>query len=259
MKWIGLALLVGLAFALSGCQAERPLQPTVEGRFDIGGISLYLQCFDARPAPDATPTMLLEHGIGRRATSEMWVAVQHQVAPFARVCRYDRAGVGKSDPPLHPHRSGTALVEELHQLLAAADITGPYVLVGHSFGGYPVRLYAHHYPKEVVGMVLVDAAHEDMIGESPLEPESLDATAIGHEIQAAGTLGAMPLVVITRGKDRSSRWEAFQQRLLALSTQSRQLIATQSDHQIPVNQPEIVVMAIQQVVAPRTPETQVDE
>ena len=170
------------------------------------------------------------------------------MAPFARVCRYDRAGVGKSDPPLHPHRTGTALVEELHQLLAVADITGPYLLVGHSFGGYPVRLYAHHYPKEVVGMVLVDAAHEDMIYEIPLEPESFDATAIGHEVRAASTLGAMPLVVITRGKDRSARWEAFQQRLLALSSQSSQLIATQSDHQIPVNQPEIVVSAIQQVV-----------
>ena len=102
-------------------------------------------------------------------------------------------------------------------------------------------------------MVLVDAAHEDMIDEIPLEPESLDATAIGHEIREAGTLGAVPLVVITRGKDRSARWEAFQQRLLALSTQSRHLIATQSDHQIPVNQPEIVVIAIQQVMAPRTP------
>ncbi len=144
------------------------------------------------------------------------------------------------------------MVEELHQLLAAADIAGPYVLVGHSFGGYPVRLYAHHYPKEVVGMVLVDAAHEEMIDEIPLEPESLDAAAIGQEVRAAGTLGAMPLVVITRGKDRSARWEAFQQRLLALSTQSRQVIATESDHQIPVNQPEMVVIAIQQLVAPRT-------
>ena len=253
MKWINLALLVSLAFALSACQGTQPRQPTVQGRFDIGGLSLHLQCFDARPAPDATPTVLLEHGLGRRATSEMWVGVQHDVAPFARVCRYDRAGVGKSDPPLLPHRTGAAMVEELHQLLAAADIAGPYVLVGHSFGGYPVRLYAHHYPKEVVGMVLVDAAHEDMIDEIPLEPESLDATAIGHEIREAGTLGAVPLVVITRGKDRSARWEAFQQRLLALSTQSRHLIATQSDHQIPVNQPEIVVIAIQQVMAPRTP------
>ena len=194
--------------------------------------------------------MLLEHGIGARATSEMWVAVQHQVAPFARVCRYDRAGVGKSDPPLHPHRTGTTLIEELHRLLAAADITGPYVLVGHSFGGYLVRLYAHHYPEEVVGMVLVDAAHEDMIGEIPLEPESLDATTIGHEVREAGTVGAMPLVVITRGKDRSARWEAFQQRLLALSTRSSQLIATQSDHQIPVNEPEMVVIAVQRLAAP---------
>ena len=141
-------------------------------------------------------------------------------------------------------------------MLTADDITGPYLLVGHSFGGYPVRIYANHFPKEVVGMVLVDAAHEDMIDEIPLEPESIDGAAIGHEVRAAGTFGAMPLVVITRGKDQSARWTAFQQRLLALSTQSRQLIATKSDHQIPVNQPEIVVIAIQQMIAPGT---QVDE
>ena len=201
IKWINLALPAGLAFALIACQAVQPQQPSIEGRFDIGGMSLYLQCFDARTAADTTPTVLLDHGIGRRATSEMWVAVQHQVAPFARVCRYDRAGVGQSDPPLQLQRTGTALVEELHQLLAAADITGPYVLVGHSFGGHPVRLYAYRYPTEVVGMVLVDTAHEEMIDEIPLEPESLAAKAIGNEVRAAGTLGAMPLVVITRGKD----------------------------------------------------------
>ncbi|MEP7189652.1 MAG: alpha/beta fold hydrolase, partial [Roseiflexaceae bacterium] len=131
---------------------------------------------------------------------------------------------------------------------------GPYVLVGHSFGGYPVRLFAHQFPKEVVGMVLVDAAHEDMIDEIPLEPESLDAAAIGKEVKAAGTLGTTPLIVITRGKDRSARWEAFQQQLLALSTASRHMIATQSDHQIPVNQPEIVVSAIQQLVSLRPSE-----
>ncbi len=82
MKWVSLTLLVGLAFALSACQAAQPRRPTVEGRFDIGGTSLYLLCFDARPGPDATPTVLLEHGIGRRATSEMWVAVNIKWRPL---------------------------------------------------------------------------------------------------------------------------------------------------------------------------------
>jgi pimeloyl-ACP methyl ester carboxylesterase len=248
MRWMLFIGLVGIAYLASACQSAPPLQPTVEGRFDVGGVSMYLQCLDAPPAPDGTPTVLLEHGIGLQATSETWLAVQQQVAPFARVCRYDRAGVGKSDPPLQAHRTGTEVVTELHQLLAAAHVTGPYVLVGHSFGGYPVRLYAHQYPKEVVGMVLVDTAHEDMIGQIPLQPESLDATAIGNEVRAAGTLGTLPLVVIARGKDLNPRWDAFQQRLLGLSSQSSYMVATQSDHQIPINQPEIVVSAIKQLV-----------
>jgi pimeloyl-ACP methyl ester carboxylesterase len=179
----------------------------------------------------------------------MWTDVQAQVAAFAPVCRYDRAGVGASDPPLHSARTGQDLTLELHTLLTTAGVPGPYVLVGHSFGGYPVRLYAHAYPQEVVSIVLVDSAHEAMIMEIPLEPEALDAAAIGQEVQASGTFNDMPLIVVTRGQDRSERWEGFQRQLLALSNNSKQIIAKDSNHQIPVNQPAVVVDAIQQVLA----------
>ncbi len=244
-RWM---ILFALTLLVSGCQSRTGAQAVVDGRFDVGGFKLYLHCVDQRPQPTTSPTVLLEHGIGRRATSEMWVEVQQHVAPMARVCRYDRAGVGRSDPPLHLHRTRADLVAEQHQLLQAAGIMGPYILVGHSFGGYPVRLYAHQYPAEVVGMVLADTAHEDMIGEIPLAPEVLDAHAIGNQVRAAGGLGALPLVVITRGRDRSDRWDAFQQRLMTLSTNNQQLIAETSDHQIPVKQPDVIVSAIRNVL-----------
>ena len=178
----------------------------------------------------------------------MWTRVQSEVAAFAPVCRYDRAGVGASGPPRVGARTGQDLSRELRTLLTTAGVAGPYVLVGHSFGGYPVRLYAHTYRTEVVGLVLVDAPHEEMIMEIPLEPEALSAAAIGREVQAAGPFGAMPLVVVTRGLDRTARWDAFQTRLLALSTNSKQIIAAESDHQITVKQPAAVVDAIRQVL-----------
>ena len=82
------------------------------------------------------------------------------VAKFARVCSYDRAGYGWSSAGPMPRTSGE-IARELHALLMASGEKGPYVLVGHSFGGYNVRVYTGKYPAEVAGLVLVDASHED--------------------------------------------------------------------------------------------------
>ena len=112
MKWVSLTLLVGLAFALSACQAAQPRRPTVEGRFDIGGTSLYLLCFDARPGPDATPTVLLEHGIGRRATSEMWVAVNIKWRPLPACVAMIVPVSGRVSSGPHHQDSGEAKIRE---------------------------------------------------------------------------------------------------------------------------------------------------
>ena len=89
-----------------------------------------------------------------------WQPVQPEVAKFARVCTYDRAGMGWSDSGAQPHTS-QQIVKELHTLLGNAEVQGPYVLVGHSFGGTNMQVYASQYPDEVAGMVLVDSALED--------------------------------------------------------------------------------------------------
>ena len=88
--------------------------------------------------------------------------MQPAIAAHTRACSYDRAGVGYSDPGRGPGDSAT-IVDDLHRLLTAASIKPPYLLVGHSLGGMHVRLYADVYPKEVVGMVLVDPSHEDWV------------------------------------------------------------------------------------------------
>lgn len=247
MQLIYRLIVIAFLLSLAACQDESQAKPTVEGTFDVGGFKLYLHCLDQRAVKSPAPLVILQHGIGRRASSAMWRDVQSQVAEFAPVCRFDRAGVGNSERPLSDGRGGPELVREQRALLAAAGLKPPYLLVGHSFGGFPARLYAGAYPDEVVGIVLVDAAHEKMIGEIPLEPEPLDGAAIAAALGEAAPLD-MPLVVLTRGQDRTERWEAFQRDLLALSPNSVQRFAAESDHQIPVSQPAAVVDGIRLVL-----------
>jgi pimeloyl-ACP methyl ester carboxylesterase len=108
-----------------------------------------------------TPTAVLEAGLGDFGLSS-WYSVQPQLSALTRTCAYDRAGTGWSDPP-RVRPMPTAIVDDLHTLLARAGEHGPYLLVGHSLGGPLVRHYAVHYPAEVAGLVLVDGSHEDQL------------------------------------------------------------------------------------------------
>jgi len=104
------------------------------------------------------PTVVLAAGLG--GTSLEWARVQPLLAGFVRVCSFDRAGYGWSDRRPTP-RTALASVVELELLLRDASVPAPYVLVGHSFGGLTVRLYASRNPERVAGMILIDSTHED--------------------------------------------------------------------------------------------------
>jgi len=137
---------------------------------EFHNISLNLDCSGGdRPAglagQNALPTVILDSGLGVPAIG--WKLVQDQVAKFTRVCSYDRAGYGWSDAGPLP-RTSLQIARELHALLTTAGEKGPFVLVGHSFGGINVRVYTGQYPHEVVGMVLVDPMHEDQYQKFPV-------------------------------------------------------------------------------------------
>lgn len=140
---------------------DRRFNPMPGRRFDVGGFKMHIDC-----EGQGSPTVILESGLGDTYVS--WRKVQPQIAKFARVCSYDRAGLGFSDPSPRA-RTSPVMAEELHALLRAADIAPPYVLVGHSMGGFNVRLFASLYRNEVAGMVLLDASHPDQ--ENRLPPE----------------------------------------------------------------------------------------
>jgi pimeloyl-ACP methyl ester carboxylesterase len=118
-----------------------------------GQVKLNLDC-----SGQGRPTVVLDSGSGVPAIG--WLKVQPEVAKFARVCSYDRAGYGWSELGPEP-RTSLQIAKELKALLNSAGENGPYVLVGHSFGGFNVRVYTGLYPEDVVGVVLVDALHED--------------------------------------------------------------------------------------------------
>ncbi len=148
----------GALYQAIGATIDKQRFPLVGQMVDVGGHKLHLDC-----AGTGSPTVILEAGLSD--TTLVWSKVQPVVATFTHVCSYDRAGYGRSDVGPTP-RTGKQIVAELHTLLMKANVPGPYILVGHSLGGFFVRLYASIYPQQVVGMVLVDASHEDQ--QSPL-------------------------------------------------------------------------------------------
>ena len=135
---------------------------------DVGGRKMHIHC-----TGDGSPTVILESGLGDSYLS--WHKAQPEIAKFTRVCSYDRAGLGFSDPSSQP-RTSKVIAEELHALLQAASVPPPYVIVGHSMGGYNVRVYASMYRGEIVGMVLVDASHPDQENRFPPELKNMEGS-----------------------------------------------------------------------------------
>lgn len=123
---------------------------------------------------EGTPSVVFESGMGASCLS--WTLVQPEVAQFTRAVSYDRAGHGWSDPARKP-RTARQIAQELHALLDATGVPGPYVFVGHSFGGYVNRAFVHLYRDKVVGMVLVDSLHPAE-WENPT-PEQLRMIEVG--------------------------------------------------------------------------------
>jgi pimeloyl-ACP methyl ester carboxylesterase len=148
-------LLAGVVFQFVTTKIDERRYPALGDMVDAGGYNLHLNCTGEA---GGAPTVVMDSGLG--GTVLDWQLVQPELAISTRVCTYDRAGMGWSDSGAQP-RTSRQIVKELHTLLANAGVRGPYVLVGHSFGGTNMQVYASRYPDEVAGMVFVDSALED--------------------------------------------------------------------------------------------------
>ncbi len=289
----------------------RKQNPAPGQKISVDGHRMHVYC-----TGKGSPTVILEAGLDD--FSIFWSQVQPEIAKSTRVCSYDRAGLGWSEPSPYPRTSET-MVKELHLLLANSSNDAPYVFVGHSFGGALVRLYAHSYPDEVEGMVLVDAAPDDLFVRLPFWRNAIEgklglygtlapmssfgllaftpgsipdrgmpddalaqyrAIAVSTDYFHTGIaeneafegnlaqvrnanidLGDIPLIVISRGywdsiagfseieNQQAWRvWNEMQSELLSLSSNSKHIIATESEHHIQLQQPELVTEAIEELV-----------
>ncbi len=133
---------------------HKEAQPTGD-MINIGTHSMHIFCVGK-----GGPTVVLNAGLG--GLSLEWIRVQNTLAKQTRVCAYDRSGYGWSETSPYP-RTSTVITGELFRLLKLAHVPGPYILVGHSFGGYTAQLFASRYQNETAGMVLVDASHPEQV------------------------------------------------------------------------------------------------
>ena len=289
-----LLLVSGLPVVAGNTTKQEENWQTPPGKlFDIGGYRLHMLC-----QGEKGPAVILDSGIG--GFSLEWIPVQRLISDKVKVCAYDRAGYGWSDVGPSP-RNTEHEVEELHRLLEVAGIPPPYILAGHSFGGYNVQYFAKIYPHETAGLVLVDSSHPQQADRLPELPvrrersessemvtyfygqdtfqyypediryklirilslgknyntnrrESINFATSGNQVERAGPLPDIPLTVITRGKRVWPKnpygdmleytWFEMQKELAGLTPGGKQIIATQSDHLIHLEQPDIVASAI---------------
>ncbi len=172
LLWLIVALLalavVGAIYqAIATERAERAHPPPGE-MVDVGGHRLHIDCVG-----QGSPTVVLDAALGNM--SAQWVWVQREVSDTTRVCAYDRAGMGWSEMGPEP-RDAKQISSELHALLKGAGIEGPYVPVGHSFGGLYMQTYAAQYPNEVAGAALVESSHPDQFDRLPEGEENYERT-----------------------------------------------------------------------------------
>jgi pimeloyl-ACP methyl ester carboxylesterase len=175
VRWIGRALLwsvvallvlavIGAIYqAIATERAERAFPPPGE-MVDVGAYSLHIYC-----AGQGEPTVVLDAGSGEMSAD--WVLVQREVSGTTRVCAYDRAGMGWSEMGPEP-RDARRISGELNALLTEAGIEGPYVLVGHSFGGLYAQTYAARYAEKVAGVCLVESSSPEQFGHRPAARDS---------------------------------------------------------------------------------------
>jgi pimeloyl-ACP methyl ester carboxylesterase len=157
-------MLVGYIYESLAEVSDAKTYPPPGQLVDVGGYRLHINCTGT-----GSPTVVIDAGWGDWSTG--WGFVQPEVAKTTRVCTYDRAGTGWSEAGPLP-RDAVQYAKELHTLLQNADIPGPYVMVGHSLGGFPVRVFVHDYASEIAGIVLIDSMTPQQFTPSPTEVQS---------------------------------------------------------------------------------------
>lgn len=217
----GIVIVAGLsaaAYEQIGAWRDGRVLRQIGRSVDIGGRTLNIHC-----AGHGTPTVVFVSG--RTGLGYSWTPTQRGVSAFTRACWYDRADVGWSDPGPDP-AWGDSAARDLHQLVYNAALERPLVLVGHSFGGYIVRLYHHAYPGDVSGMVFSDTALEDagtIQGMPHRERPPMPRSVLRAVSIVLGRLGLMRFLRPAPGLP-PRHWSAEEWDILARLSRQRQVL-----------------------------------
>lgn len=301
-------LLVGLGavFQFVATRIDSGKYPMPGERVDIGDLSLHIDC---KGVSDGGATLVVDAGAGQ--WSVHWAHIQKALSDDGRVCVYDRAGFGWSDSSQR-RRDGATFARQLHDLLDNYGESPPFLLAGHSLGGFIARLYHNMYPGEVAGIALIESGHELQFERMPELTEALGDVAgnlgvassmarfgffravtppggvvlpsadnqaaldastktvqywqameltfpsgawIADEVAATGSLGDLPLLVLSAGSSASSyceqllvdckqteeQWDTLQADLVTLSTNAQQYISESASHDVQIDDPDFVI------------------
>ncbi len=260
-KWAVSFVAAVLLLVISCSSGSAPVSRLV----DVGGHRLNIRC-----SGQGTPSVVV--GSGLASGNHDWGPVEERVSEYTQVCSYDRVGLGESGSAAGVPTAQTAS-DELHSLLAGAGITGPVVMVGHSYGGLVAQLYAAQHPDNTAGLVLVDSLQKDnlvrsdeILGEQAMalfmqgmqnNPEGVDLAASFDQAAMINDLGDLPLTVITAGRpdlppfinaavseQLADSWLQSQQDLVRLSSAGSHIVAEESGHCIQCEQPKLVADAV---------------
>jgi pimeloyl-ACP methyl ester carboxylesterase len=214
---VALALLTAAAFEQVGAWRDSRVLKQIGRSVDVGGRTLNIYC-----TGEGSPAVIFVSG--RTAPGYVWTPTQRGVSAFTRSCWYDRADLGWSDSGPDP-AWGDAAARDLHRLVQNAGLEPPFVLVGHSFGGYIIRLYHDANPGETAGILLVDAAHEDagtIQGMPRRERPPIPRAVIRGLSIVFGRLGMMRLLAADPGPP-PKHWTADEWDILARLRRQRNL------------------------------------
>jgi hypothetical protein len=271
VRLLALGLAITVMVACDGpVQDQAPSPPAsmmssapAAGRVDVGGYDLAYECRGTGPV-----TIVTEAGYDSAGTSA-FIDLMDPLARIGRVCAYDRAGTGTSDPRPKAVADGLTVMDEaaeLHALLQGAGIEPPYVLVGHSFGGFVSRLFATAYPDETAGLLLIESSHEDEIARyrvvyGPDSPDAdwvdggdlLDIDATANILRGPGhDLGALPLIglraEIYPDGLTEGLWRRTQADLTTISSDAVYAVALGSGHFVIDENRPAVLAAVQGLV-----------
>jgi pimeloyl-ACP methyl ester carboxylesterase len=231
---------------------DRLANPSIEGSFLVAdGRKLAIVCWG-----NGSPTVVLDAGDADAGIARFQgTPIVEAIAARTRVCAYDRAGLGMSDPASNHKRDMDDVAHDLHYLLAAAEVPGPYLFVGSSAGGDNLRHHAQSYPEEVAGLVLLDVPKPQAnisslslpAWDSPANPEHIDYIAATRQILAHLPFPPIPVTVVTASYGESATDPKEQRIWLKGSSAPRQVIL-EGGHVIYADNPDGVIAEIDRML-----------